>query len=107
MTGVRRVLFRSIFKNIYWESSSKTLNIDWSVNSPSWNLRAQKLGLNSDNLFKSLATKKYFYYAGTEENSQILNYYMNDHAILRGKLCEIKDIQGLKLFTYQAKEKDC
>jgi hypothetical protein len=36
--------------------------------------------------------------------------YMNDHEIIRGKMCPLADLSGndnAKVFTYQAKEDDC
>ena len=97
----------TIFKNLNWKSSENLISLDWTVNSPSWSQKVSNLGFNSNNLFRSLATEPNLYYAGNKDMANILDFYMNDRKILRGKLCPIANLNGLDIFTYQAKENDC
>jgi len=98
------------FSNLKWESGKKTLALDWSTYSPSWRLTARNLELDSLNVYNSLATKKNVYWVSDAYLAEILNYYMNDRNIYRGKLCSVKKLSGkdnAEIFTYQAKETDC
>jgi len=98
------------FSNLNWESGRRTLALDWSTYSPSWRLTARNLELDSLNVYNSLATKKDVYWVSDAYLAEILNYYMNDRNIYRGKLCSMKKLTGkdnAEIFTYQAKETDC
>jgi hypothetical protein len=98
------------FSNLKWESGESTLALDWSTYSPSWRLTARNLELDSLNVYNSLATKKNVYWVSDAYLAEILNYYMNDRNIYRGKLCSVKKLSGkdnAEIFTYQAKETDC
>ena len=98
------------FSNLNWESGRRTLALDWSTYSPSWRLTARNLELDSLNVYNSLATKKDVYWISDAYLAEILNYYMNDRNIYRGKLCSVKKLSGkdnAEIFTYQAKETDC
>jgi hypothetical protein len=97
----------TLFKNLNWNSSTNLISIDWSVNSPSWDEKVRQLGLDSQNLFNSLAKNKNLYYGGNDELAQVLDFYMNDRKILRGKLCKVRTVDNLNIYTYQAKETDC
>ena len=97
----------TIFKNLNWKSSKNLISLDWTVNSPSWSQKVSNLGFNSKNLFRSLAVERNLYYAGNIDMANVLDFYMNDRKILRGKLCPIANLNGLDIFTYQAKENDC
>jgi hypothetical protein len=98
------------FSNLKWESGKSTLALDWSTYSPSWRLTARNLELDSLNVYNSLATKKNVYWVSDAYLAEILNYYMNDRNIYRGKLCSVRKLSGkdnAEIFTYQAKEIDC
>jgi hypothetical protein len=95
------------YRNILWNSSTKSLSIDWTVGSPSWNLKAHRLGINHENVFRSLSKTKNFYYAGTSDSAHILEDYMIENNIEIGKLCSITNLSGLEVFNYQAKANDC
>ena len=98
------------FSNLKWESGNRTLALDWSTFSPSWRLTARNLELDSMNVYNSLATKKNVYWVSDAYLAEILNYYMNDRNIYRGKLCSVMKLSGkdnAEIFTFQAKETDC
>ena len=98
------------FSNLKWESGNRTLALDWSTFSPSWRLTARNLELDSMNVYKSLATKKNVFWVSDAYLAEILNYYMNDRNIYRGKLCSVLKLSGkdnAEVFTFQAKETDC
>ena len=98
------------FSNLKWESGNRTLALDWSTFSPSWRLTARNLELDSMNVYNSLATKKNVFWISDAYLAEILNYYMNDRNIYRGKLCSILKLSGkdnAEVFTFQAKETDC
>jgi hypothetical protein len=98
------------FSNLNWESGRRTLALDWSTYSPSWRLTARNLELDSLNVYNSLATKKDVYWVSDAYLAEILNYYMNDRNIYRGKLCSVMKLSGkdnAEIFTFQAKETDC
>lgn len=94
-------------KNILWESSSNLLSIDWTVGSPSWDIKARSLNIYQGNIFKSLTNNKSFYYAGTSDSAHIMEDYMIQNNIDSGELCSVKILYGLNVFTYQAKENEC
>ena len=98
------------FSNLKWESGNRTLALDWSTFSPSWRLTARNLELDSMNVYNSLATKKNVFWVSDAYLAEILNYYMNDRNIYRGKLCSVLKLSGkdnAEVFTFQAKETDC
>lgn len=95
------------YRNISWNSSNNSISIDWTAGSPSWNLKAHRLGINHENVFNSLSKTKNFYYAGTSDSAHILEDYMIQNNIKIGKLCSIANLNGLDVFTYQAKVNDC
>ena len=93
-----------------WKSASRSLELSWATLSPTWRDKASKLGLNPNNVYLSLASKKDVYWVSDSRIAEILNMYMNDRQIYRGKLCPLKSLSGLdgaQIFTYQAKERDC
>jgi hypothetical protein len=98
------------FSNLKWESGNRTLALDWSTFSPSWRMTARNLELDSMNVYNSLATKKNVFWVSDAYLAEILNYYLNDRNIYRGKLCSVLKLSGkdnAEVFTYQAKEEDC
>lgn len=93
-----------------WESNAKTLTLSWATFSPSWRNLAINLGLDPNNIYNSLAKKNDVYWVSNSTLAEILNMYMNDHKIYRGKLCSVAKLSGpdqAEIFTYQAKEDDC
>jgi hypothetical protein len=93
-----------------WESNINTLTLSWATFSPSWRNLAFRLGLDPNNIYNSLATTKNVYWVSNSRLAEILNMYMNDHKIYRGKLCSVAKLSGsddAEIFTYQAKEDDC
>ena len=98
------------FSNLNWGSGNRTLALDWSTFSPSWRLTARNLELDSMNVYNSLATKKNVFWVSDAYLAEILNYYMNDRNIYRGKLCSLLKLSGkdnAEVFSFQAKETDC
>ena len=97
-------------KNLEWKSGHSTLALDWSTFSPTWRGTVDKLGLDSNNVYNSLATQENVYWISNSYLAEILNMYMNDRQIYRGKLCSVAKLTGddqAEIFTYQAKETDC
>jgi hypothetical protein len=97
-------------KNTFWSTGERTLPLSWATYSPYWYDLAKDLDLNESNIYISLATKKNVYWVSDAYLAEILNYYMNDRNIYRGKLCSVKKLSGkdnAEIFTYQAKETDC
>jgi hypothetical protein len=93
-----------------WESNAKTLTLSWATFSPSWRNKAINLGLDPNNIYNSLAKKNDVYWVSNSTLAEILNMYMNDHKIYRGKLCSVAKLSGpdqAEIFTYRAKEDDC
>ena len=91
-------------------SLQKTIATDWSTFSPSWKLKAKELKLNPENLFKSLAKTQNVYLISDEDLSSVIDMYMNDNNILRGKKCAVFNLTGsdsAKIYTFQAKEDQC
>lgn len=97
-------------KNVFWSSGTRTLPLSWATYSPYWYDLTKILELDSSNIYNSLARKKDVYWVSDPYLAEILNYYMNDRQIFRGKLCSVAKLTGIdqaEIFTFQAKEKDC
>ncbi len=97
-------------KNLHWSSGERVLSLSWATYSPNWYDMVSKLGLDSSNIYNSLARQKNVYWVSNSYLAEILNYYMNDRKIYRGKLCSVAKLSGTdgaEIFTYQAKEEDC
>ncbi len=93
-----------------WTSNANSLPLSWATFSPYWRNSAKRLDLDINNIYNSLATKKGVYWVSDNRIAEILNMYMNDHNIYRGKLCSLAKLSGpdqAEVFTYQAKEDDC
>jgi hypothetical protein len=88
----------------------KSLVLSWSNFSPSWKSQAQDLKINPENFYESLVKDKNLYFVSEPGLASVVDMYMNDHNILRGKMCPLYDLTGYdnaKIFTFQAKESDC
>ena len=88
----------------------KSLVLSWSIFSPSWKSQARDLKTNPENIYESLAKDKNLYFVSEPGLASVVDMYMNDHNILRGKMCPLYDLTGYdnaKIFTFQAKETDC
>jgi hypothetical protein len=93
-----------------YTSLKRTLVLSWSTFSPTWKLQAEQLDIDSTNIYKSLAKGKQTYLVSEPYLASVVEMYMNDHEIIRGKMCPLADLSGndnAKIFTYQAKEDDC
>ena len=93
-----------------YTSLSQTLVLNWSTFSRTWNFKAEQLGVNPNNIYKSLAKGKEIYLVSEPYIASVVEMYMNDHQITRGKMCPLADLSGYdnaKIFTYQAKEEVC
>ena len=91
-------------------SNERSLPLSWATFSPSWRSRAIKLNLDPDNVYNSLAKQENVYWVSNSYLAEILEMYMNDRQIYRGKLCSVAKLSGpdqAEIFTYQAKENDC
>ena len=100
----------SYFSNLNWQSGANTVALDWSTFSPSWRAQVAKLDLDTNNLYNSLAKQENVYWVSNSYLAEILEMYMNDRQIYRGKLCSVAKLSGpdqAEIFTYQAKENDC
>jgi hypothetical protein len=100
----------SYFSNIYWKSGDSTVALDWSTFSPSWRAQVKELDLDTNNLYNSLAKQENVYWVSNSYLAEILEMYMNDRNIYRGKLCSVAKLTGpdqAEIFTYQAKVEDC
>ena len=87
-----------------------SLVLSWSIFSPSWKSQARDLKINPENFYDSLAKNKDLYFVSEPGLASVVDMYMNDHNILRGKMCPLMDLSGYdnaKIFTFQAKENDC
>ena len=87
-----------------------SLVLSWSIFSPSWKSQARDLKINPENFYDSLAKNKDLYFVSEPGLASVVDMYMNDHSILRGKMCPLMDLSGYdnaKIFTFQAKENDC
>ena len=88
----------------------KSLVLSWSNFSPSWKSQARDLKIKPENFYESLAKDKNLYFISEPGLASVVDMYMNDHNILRGKMCPLFDLTGYdnaKIFTFQAKEDDC
>ena len=88
----------------------KSLVLSWSNFSPSWKSQARDLKINPENFYESLAKDKNLYFVSEPGLASVVDMYMNDHNILRGKMCPLYDLTGYdnaKIFTFHAKENDC
>jgi hypothetical protein len=97
-------------KNVYWSSGERILSLSWATYSPNWYDMVRKLGLDDSNIYNSLAKQENVYWVSNSYLAEILNMYMNDRQIYRGKLCSVAKLSGpdkAEIFTYQAKEEDC
>jgi len=93
-----------------YTSLKRTLVLSWSTFSPTWKLQAEQLDIDPTNIYKSLAKGKQTYLVSEPYLASVVEMYMNDHEIIRGKMCPLADLSGndnAKIFTYQAKEDDC
>jgi len=66
--------------------------------------------LDTNNLYNSLAKQENVYWVSNSYLAEILEMYMNDRNIYRGKLCSVAKLTGpdqAEIFTYQAKVEDC
>jgi hypothetical protein len=93
-----------------YTSIRRTLVLSWSTFSPTWKLQAEQLDIDPTNIYKSLAKGKQTYLVSEPYLASVVEMYMNDHEIIRGKMCPLADLSGndnAKVFTYQAKEDDC
>lgn len=100
----------SYFSNLNWKSGDSTVALDWSTFSPSWRAQVKELDLDTNNLYNSLAKQENVYWVSDSYLAEILEMYMNDRKIYRGKLCSVAKLSGpdqAEIFTYQAKEDDC
>lgn len=100
----------SYFSNLNWQSGVNTVALDWSTFSPTWRAQVAKLNLDRSNLYNSLAKQENVYWVSNSYLAEILEMYMNDRQIYRGKLCSVAKLSGpdqAEIFTYQAKENDC
>jgi hypothetical protein len=100
----------SYFSNLNWQSGVNTVALDWSTFSPTWRAQVAKLNLDRSNLYNSLAKQENVYWVSNSYLAEILEMYMNDRQIYRGKLCSVAKLSGsdqAEIFTYQAKESDC
>lgn len=91
-------------------TTDKTLVLSWSNFSPKWKDQASYLGINPNNIFESLAKNKDVYLVSEPGLASVIEMYMNDHNIIRGKLCSVLNLSGYdnaKVYTFQAKEDDC
>jgi hypothetical protein len=98
-----------LFNNNY-SSLKSSLVLSWSNFSPSWKSQARDLRINPENFYESLAKNKNLYFVSEPGLASVVDMYMNDHNILRGKMCPLYDLTGYdnaKIFTFQAKETDC
>lgn len=89
---------------------NQSLVLDWSTFSPTWKRKAVELGLDDVNVYNSLSSVDNTFFVSNPELASILDFYMNDHEILRGQLCPVRKLSGTDdayIFTYQAKENSC
>jgi hypothetical protein len=87
-----------------------SLVLSWSNFSPSWKNQAKDLKINPRNFYESLAKNKDLYFVSEPGLASVVDMYMNDHNVLRGKMCPLFNLSGYdnaKIFTFQARENDC
>jgi hypothetical protein len=100
----------TLTRNLNWSVGKKILPLSWATYSPYWIKLASKLNLDSTNIYNSLAKQENVYWVSNSYLAEILEMYMNDRQIYRGKLCSVAKLSGpdkAEIFTYQAKENDC
>ena len=100
----------TLTRNLNWSVGKKILPLSWATYSPYWINLASKLNLDSTNIYNSLAKQENVYWVSNSYLAEILEMYMNDRQIYRGKLCSVAKLSGpdqAEIFTYQAKEIDC
>ena len=84
--------------------------MSWSTFSPTWTSQSEQLDIIPSNIYKSLAQGKKIYFVSEPYLASVVEMYMNDHEIIRGKMCPLADLGGYdnaKVFTYQAEIDDC
>ena len=99
-----------LLNNPSWSTGFRSLPLSWATYSPSWYDMVEKLDLDSSNIYNSLAKQENVYWVSNSYLAEILEMYMNDRQIYRGKLCSVAKLSGpdqAEIFTYQAKEIDC
>jgi hypothetical protein len=99
-----------ISTNLSWSVGKQVLPLSWATFSPYWITLASQLDLDSSNVYNSLAKQENVYWVSNSYLAEILEMYMNDRNIYRGKLCSVAKLTGpdqAEIFTYQAKEEDC
>ena len=87
-----------------------SLVLSWSNFSPSWKSQARNLKIDPKNFYESLAKNNNLYFVSEPGLASVVDMYMNDHNVLRGKMCPLFDLSGYdnaKIFTFQARENDC
>lgn len=87
-----------------------SLVLSWSNFSPSWKSQAQDIKINPNNFYESLAKNKTLYFVSEPGLASVVDMYMNNHNIQRGKMCPLSDLSGYdnaKIFTFHANESDC
>jgi hypothetical protein len=100
----------TLIRNLDWSVGKRILPLSWATYSPYWITLASQLNLDSTNIYNSLAKQENVYWVSNSYLAEILEMYMNDRQIYRGKLCSVAKLSGLdqaEIFTYQAKENDC
>jgi hypothetical protein len=88
----------------------ESLVLSWSNFSPTWKSQARELKIDPENFYESLAKNKNVYFVSEPGLASVVDMYMNDHNILRGKMCPLIDLRGYdnaKIFTFRAVEGDC
>ena len=110
LTHVPNAVDGPYLSKLNYTSLSQTLVLNWSTFSRTWNFKAEQIGVNPNNIYKSLAKGKEIYLVSEPYIASVVEMYMNDHQITRGKMCPLADLSGYdnaKIFTYQAKEEVC
>ncbi len=100
----------TLSRNLYWSAGINILPLSWATYSPYWITLASRLKIDSSNIYNSLAKQENVYWVSNSYLAEILEMYMNDRQIFRGKLCSVAKLSGsdqAEIFTYQAKESDC
>jgi hypothetical protein len=93
-----------------YSTLNNSLLLDWSTFSPSWRMKANSLSLNPDNVYMNIAKTKNVFFISNSELASLADMYMNDHEILRGKKCLLKELtgeDGAGIYTYQASADFC
>jgi len=87
-----------------------SLVLSWSNFSPSWKSQARNIKIKPNNFYESLAKNKNLYFVSEPGLASVVDMYMNDHNIPRGRMCPLTNLSGYdnaKIFTFQANESDC